>query len=429
MTSKHKRTWTHSFARLDGVFRALKMLQLKVFYNLLSEGEKCEVIMVSEDTISCCDELMTVIRQNIESLCFIPDTELRVQYEDDEGTYVNLKEESFPDALRCAKPIATFRRLKLRLNWQPRSTPELVFAKRLETRSKNSEEFQSNETNSVVKGSSSSTTSTAAKKQLTYTSTTTDNKPPDSIDQKATSPARKQSGLSAATPTTAAENETLANTYKSPLDLLIQDQEKVLSQSIVERDILKQEYEIIATKFAKHVGVDYSKPACTSCHRREGHNRANCPFKGFPCKSAEFCGDLNKHKDEKDTVTLAWNRLQASNKALEKQMENLSSKRALKAQITQSFSQSLRTRLINECKERYINSLGGENWRQINMDLKKLEAHFKGKVPPISVNLIESLQDYEKKLQTTPQTARNPENSVRNLWELKGLKWSEAENH
>ena len=78
----------------------------------------------------------------------------------------------------------------------------------------------------------------------------------------------------------------------------------MLSQSIVERDILKQEYEIIATKFAKHVGVDYSKPACTSCHRREGHNRANCPFKGFPCKSAEFCGDLNKHKDEKDTVTL-----------------------------------------------------------------------------------------------------------------------------
>ena len=110
-------------------------------------------------------------------------------------------------------------------------------------------------------------------------------------------------------------------------------------------------------------------------------------------------------------------------------MENLSSKRALKAQITQSFSKSLRTRLINECKERYINSLGGENWRQINMDLKKLEAHFKGKVPPISVNLIESLQDYETKLQTTPQTARNPENPVRNLWELKGLKWPEAENH
>ena len=54
-------------------------------------------------------------------------------------------------------------------------------------------------------------------------------KPPDSIDQKPTSPARTQSGLSAATPTTAAENETLANTYKSPLDLLIQDQEKVFA--------------------------------------------------------------------------------------------------------------------------------------------------------------------------------------------------------
>ena len=51
---------------------------------------------------------------------------------------------------------------------------------------------------------------------------------------------------------------------------------------------------------------------------REGHNRLNCPYKGHPCLSSKFCGDLNKHKDEKDAVSAAANRLQSAKKCLQK---------------------------------------------------------------------------------------------------------------
>ena len=53
----------------------------------------------------------------------------------------------------------------------------------------------------------------------------------------------------------------------------------------------------------------------------------------------------------------------------------------------------MRSRLINECKPRYLSSQGFQNWRQVNMDLKKLEAHFKGKIPSADVSLLEALTE------------------------------------
>ena len=75
------------------------------------------------------EELMEVVRRKIECLTFIPDSELRVQYVDDENTLINLRaSDSFMDALRCAVavPGATFHRLKVNIMWQPNSTPEMI---------------------------------------------------------------------------------------------------------------------------------------------------------------------------------------------------------------------------------------------------------------------------------------------------------------
>ena len=103
------------------------MLQLKVFYNVsFPEGERCEVIFTDQN-IQSFEELMEVVRGKIECLRFIPDSELRVQYVDDENTLINLRaNDSFMDALRCAVtvPGATFHRLKVNILWQPKSTPE-----------------------------------------------------------------------------------------------------------------------------------------------------------------------------------------------------------------------------------------------------------------------------------------------------------------
>ena len=92
---------------------------------------------------------------------------------------------------------------------------------------------------------------------------------------------------------------------KSPLDLLIEDKQVELEKEREKVNGLQRELERLSAVYGKHPGVDFSRLACTNCHRREGHNRVNCPYKGHPCLSSKFCGDLNKHKDEKDAVSAA----------------------------------------------------------------------------------------------------------------------------
>ena len=65
------------------------MLQLKVFYNVsFPEVERCEVILTDQN-IQPFEELIKVVRGKIECLRFIRDSELRVQYVDDENTLIN----------------------------------------------------------------------------------------------------------------------------------------------------------------------------------------------------------------------------------------------------------------------------------------------------------------------------------------------------
>ena len=110
------------------------MIQLKVFYISFAD-DRCEVITTDENQLSSCDDFMQIVRDKLECLQFIPDEELRIQYKDDEDTFVNLRfGDSFHDALRCAQAVSgtTFRRLKIKIQWQPKSTPEIISSKRRE---------------------------------------------------------------------------------------------------------------------------------------------------------------------------------------------------------------------------------------------------------------------------------------------------------
>ena len=93
---------------------------------------------------------------------------------------------------------------------------------------------------------------------------------------------------------------------------------------------------------------------------------------------------------------------------------------ALKIQTKNYFSSVMRTRLITECRARYLTSQGFENWREINLDLKKLEAHLIGKMSGIDVSLIAALDDYNRKtILARPQSEISlGGNPVSTLWEL-----------
>ena len=110
------------------------MIQLKVFYNISFPEDWCELITAYESEVSSFDDLMQILRNKLECLQFIPDEELRIQYKDDEDTFVNLRLAPLHDALRCAQPVSgtTFRRVKIKIQWQPESTPEIISIKRRE---------------------------------------------------------------------------------------------------------------------------------------------------------------------------------------------------------------------------------------------------------------------------------------------------------
>ena len=100
-----------------------------MFYNISFSEDQCE------NEVSTFNDLMRIVRKKLECLQFIPDEELRIQYKDDEDTFVNLRlGDSLHDALRCAQPVSgtTFRRLKIKIQWQPESTPEIISIKRRE---------------------------------------------------------------------------------------------------------------------------------------------------------------------------------------------------------------------------------------------------------------------------------------------------------
>jgi hypothetical protein len=108
-------------------------VQIKLFYNIGFEEDKCQVIFVKGENLpNNFEELLEITREKIESLRFVPNSEVRIQYYDDEGTLVHLREdEPLNEAWRCSKHVTgtEFRRVKIRITWQPKTTPELFFVK------------------------------------------------------------------------------------------------------------------------------------------------------------------------------------------------------------------------------------------------------------------------------------------------------------
>ena len=60
---------------------------------------------------------------------------------------------------------------------------------------------------------------------------------------------------------------------------------------------------------------ELAEPCCTKCHRKEGHNRLNCPYPA-PCSSALFCGNIDKHPDDKRIVKQKAKQLTEERKSL-----------------------------------------------------------------------------------------------------------------
>ena len=77
-----------------------------------------------------------------------------------------------------------------------------------------------------------------------------------------------------------------SNHYMSPLDLLISDKQEEVKKKKKKVAEKEEEVQRLMARYGKHAVIDYSKPSCTNCHRRERHNRVNRPYKAHPFQSA-----------------------------------------------------------------------------------------------------------------------------------------------
>ena len=220
------------------------MLQLKVFYSVsFPEGESCEVIFTDQN-IQSFQELMEVVRGKIECLRFIPNSELRVQYVDDENTLIDLRaNDSFMDALRCAvtAPGATFHRLKVNILWQPKSTPEMISKKR--------QEMRASTTTSIGKNNSAELKD-PLKKQLNF--------------ENPESPAVFKKEMEAT-----ALKDTPVDRMLSKKRAGVEGASKALEHARVQKDNFERELSRAAFHNSGSLSI------CGKCHFKLGHTRRN----------------------------------------------------------------------------------------------------------------------------------------------------------
>ena len=177
--------------------------------------------------------------------------------------------------------------------------------------------------------------------------------------------------------------------YSSPLERYLKDAEIQVS---VQTDLVKKAQNAIDEFNSSIPNIDKRSPSCSLCHRRENHNRVNCPYKPYKCESAFTCGDLEKHKDEKDQLIRLQQGLNTEKQKLKKLELQLKSKKESRTKTVISFNSRMRNRLVESNHAKYLSKDGKEKWRVINMDLSLLDQHFKGKVPDDDIDLQEALE-------------------------------------
>ena len=364
------------------------MLQLKVFYNVsFPDGCRCEVITTDESYLVNFEVLLEILRSKIDCLQFIPDEELRIQYEDDEDTFVNLRVgESFRDALRCAKAVSgtAFRRLKIKVQWQPKSTPEMIVSKR--------REITEQKTSSCT---ATSSTGGASKKQLLFD------------DKKCTFPTSASTRMSVPTPFESYTDRLKSNTTttSSPVDRMLARKWETIETATKELENAKLQKENFERELSKAVLLNSGTMSiCGKCHLKLGHTRRNCD--GEDCTSVMLCGVLDKHPGEKSTRRSLAQKVTKCKTQLANLQSDYKTKFEAYKSVEDSFAKKIEEDIIASDPPRYISN-GVKNWALLNKHVALLQKKCNGKLSPrhtVTRLLDEAVREHEMK--TTFQYVR-----------------------
>ena len=171
--------------------------------------------------------------------------------------------------------------------------------------------------------------------------------------------------------------------------------------------------------------VNAALPCCSKCHRKEGHNRLNCPYPN-PCSSATFCGVLEKHPEDKLVLKRKNKELAAEKKSLLAMREELKNRQKASESVSNRYITRVRQTLIESAPDKYLRKLEDgtviEDWRRLNMDSKILEKQCHGKIPSPSeaYAIIQGTHALVPHKVSGKTTVHNP---YKKLWESRGVSW------
>ena len=186
--------------------------------------------------------------------------------------------------------------------------------------------------------------------------------------------------------------------YTSPTENLIHCKEEQIHKHEAEITTKNHEIDSLEQSFSQRP-IDSTRPACTKCHLRAGHTRANCVREC--CTSAPLCGDLKRHPEEKREIKKLNKDLQLLKIKLKRCKKELDSLRENVQSSKRTFSQRIHSQLINSDRDKYTSYLIGRevmNWMEINTDAKKVEKMCHGVVPGPSDDLQELIQRHDPKI-------------------------------
>ncbi len=115
------------------------------------------------------------------------------------------------------------------------------------------------------------------------------------------------------------------------------------------------------------------------------------------CSSALFCGNIDKHPDDKQTVKQKTKQLTEERKSLEVMKEELKNREKSIASVAKCYTVRVKETLIKSNPEKYLRFVNGiqiEDWCLINQDSKILEKEFKGKIPTAE-EARETIEEFE----------------------------------
>ena len=321
-------------------------------------------------------DLVDDIIQRCSALKHLNKCSIRIRYQDDENSYINLNygdDEAFRDMWTNARSVPDREYKRIRIKATEIDSPcNISVAKPKEKTSV-----------SGPSPSSANKQNTKKPRQLFAGSTNCG----DYVELSAER--RKRTRIDSCTETFShaereiqsltIDDESNVSQMKTPMDRLLNNLKttiNILSEDLESKETALTELNnLVENALSQNDGT---LPICGQCHLREGHTKRNCLLGA--CPTAKSCGLIEKHPTEKGERRKLQSEIASLRKKLNKAEDNYKMKSTAYAKISNSFVHKVESDLISTNPKVYIQN-GCKNWALINKHAAILEKECKGKLP------------------------------------------------